>query len=79
MKKKLPNIYKGIVKNTNQNQKQSLVSSSLQEKKEEISIEDELLQYINQGLSKNDAIKTVAKNRKLAKNEVYQIALTLNI
>ena len=30
MKKKLPNIYKGIVKNTNQNQKQSLVSSSLQ-------------------------------------------------
>ncbi len=47
--------------------------------KVENSIEDELLQYINQGLSKNEAIKTVAKNRKLAKNEVYQIALTLNI
>ena len=40
MKKKLPNIYKGIVKNTNQNQKQSLVSSSLQEKKEENAIEN---------------------------------------
>ena len=37
------------------------------------------MDYINQGLSKNEAIKTVAKNRKLAKNEVYQIALTLNI
>lgn len=36
MKKKLPNIYKGIVKNTNQNQKQSLVSSSLQEKKKKL-------------------------------------------
>ena len=36
MKKKLPNIYKGIVKNANQNQKQSLVSSSIKEKKEEV-------------------------------------------
>ena len=36
MKKKLPNIYKGIVKNANQNQKQSLVSSSLQEKKKKL-------------------------------------------
>lgn len=27
MKKKLPNIFKGVVKNNNQNQKQSIVSS----------------------------------------------------
>lgn len=39
MGKKLPNIYKGIVKNTNQNQKQSLVSSYLQEEKEKITKE----------------------------------------
>lgn len=36
MKKKLPNIYKGIVKNTNQNQKQSLVSSSYKKKKKKL-------------------------------------------
>lgn len=31
MKKKLPNIYKGMVKNTNQNQKQSFISHEREE------------------------------------------------
>ena len=59
MKKKLPNIYKGIVKNANQNQKQSLVSSSLQEKKEEINKEQRT--NLN-GKSVNRQIKDVSPN-----------------
>ena len=31
MKKKLPNIYKGMVKNSNQNQKQSFISHEREE------------------------------------------------
>ena len=61
MKKKLPNIYKGIVKNTNQNQKQSLVSSSLQEKKEEINKEQRT--NLN-GKSVNRQIKDVFSSPK---------------
>ena len=36
MKKKLPNIYKGMVKNTNQNQKQSFISHEREESTYEI-------------------------------------------
>lgn len=42
-----------------------------------LSIKDHLIYYINLGEKKADAIKKVAKERGLNKNEVYQIALTL--
>ena len=49
-----------------------------EEKEPNISIEEQLITLIESGTSKNDAIKQVAKNRKLNKNEVYQIALKLD-
>lgn len=38
-----------------------------------ISIEDHVQKYVNDGMSKMDAIKKVAKERNLPKNEVYSI------
>ena len=43
----------------------------------ELSIEDHILYYLNLGVSKNDAVKTVAKERKIAKNDVYKIAIEI--
>ena len=43
----------------------------------DMSITDHVLFYINKGMSKNDAIKTVAKDRKVSKNEIYQKVLDL--
>lgn len=43
----------------------------------ELSIEEHLKHYINQGLTKNEAIKKVCEDRKLKKNEVYKIAINL--
>lgn len=40
-----------------------------------LSIEQHLKYYLSLGESKNDAIKKVAKERGLAKNEVYQVAI----
>ena len=45
---------------------------------EDMTIPEHVLFYINLGLSKNDAIKKVAKERELNKNEVYQQVLDLN-
>lgn len=45
---------------------------------EDMTIPQHVLFYINLGLSKNDAIKKVAKERGLNKNEVYQQVLDLN-
>lgn len=42
-----------------------------------LSIKDHLLYYINLGETKNDAIKKVAKERGVEKNQVYQVALNL--
>lgn len=50
------------------------------EKKEEfdkIPIEEHIQMYINQGLSKKDAIKRVAKDRNLSKSEVYKFSLEI--
>ena len=44
----------------------------------QLSIKEHLLYYINLGDSKNDAIKKVAKERGIEKNQVYQVALKLN-
>lgn len=44
---------------------------------EEMSIREHVLHYISGGMSKNDAIKATAKDRKLPKNNVYQEVLDL--
>ena len=40
---------------------------------EEISIEEHVQQYLNQGLTKNEAIKQVAKDRNVKKNDIYKL------
>ena len=40
-----------------------------------LTIEEHLKYYLNLGFIKNDAIKKVAKERGLTKNEVYQVAI----
>lgn len=42
-----------------------------------LSIEEHLKYYISLGEGKNDAIKKVAKERNLSKNEVYQVAINI--
>ena len=44
------------------------------EKWEGLDIKDHILMLINEGISKKEAIKLVAKERGLAKNEVYKIS-----
>ena len=44
---------------------------------EELSIEEHIVKYINEGLSKKDAIKKVAKDRKLPKNEIYKYSTNI--
>lgn len=50
-----------------------IVEGKTKDEKFEGTIEEELAMYIEQGLSSKDAIKQVAKNRKIQKNEVYMI------
>ena len=54
-----------------------LIVEGAKENQEEMSIFDHVLFYVNLGLSKNDAIKKVASERHLAKNEVYKEVLNL--
>ncbi|CUQ03430.1 16S rRNA (cytidine(1402)-2'-O)-methyltransferase [Clostridium baratii] len=39
---------------------------------EDLSIEEHIIKYIEEGMSKKDAIKKVAKDRKVPKNEIYK-------
>ncbi len=51
-----------------------------EEKKEawiDLSIEDHIKKYINEGISKKEAIKLVAKERELPKNEVYKYSTNI--
>lgn len=51
-----------------------------EEKKQEwinLSIEDHILKYINDGRSKKEAIKLVAKDRELPKSEVYKFSTNI--
>lgn len=41
-----------------------------------LSVEEHVLHYVNEGLKKMDAIKSVAKDRGLPKNEIYKIVNT---
>lgn len=42
-----------------------------------LSVEDHLLKYINDGMTKKEAIKKVSKERKVQRNEIYQQAIDL--
>lgn len=42
-----------------------------------ISVEDHLLEMMNQGMSKKEAISEVAKIRKVPKKEIYNIAISI--
>lgn len=44
-----------------------------------MSIPEHVIYYINSGMSKNDAIKAAAKDRKLAKNDVYSQVLDIKV
>lgn len=44
---------------------------------EELSIQEHIINYINQGISKKEAIKKVAKDRNLPKSEVYAHSLDI--
>lgn len=51
-----------------------------EEKKQEwidLSIEDHILKYMNDGIKKKDAIKMVAKDRELPKSEVYKFSTNI--
>lgn len=43
----------------------------------DLSVEEHLKHYIDTGLSKNDAIKKVAFDRRVAKSEIYKIAVDM--
>lgn len=44
---------------------------------EELSIEEHIIKYIEDGMSKKDAIKMVAKDRKVPKNEIYKYSTNI--
>ena len=72
MKKKLPNIYKGMVKNTNQNQKQSFISHE----REESTYENE------ENLEKNFLHKNVNRQIKdifSSPNFVYKANVSIKL
>ena len=46
---------------------------------EDMSIREHVLYYVSGGMSKNDAIKSAAKERKLQKNDVYQEVIDLKV
>lgn len=43
----------------------------------DLTVEEHILSYMNNGISKKDAIKKVAKDRNLPKNEVYKFSTNL--
>ncbi len=45
---------------------------------EEVTIEEHLRRYLAQGMAKKDAVKQVAKDRGVAKNEVYVVAMGID-
>ena len=42
-----------------------------------LSVKEHLMKYINEGMTKKEAIKKVTKERKVKKNEIYQEAIDL--
>lgn len=61
-----------------------LEGKNIQEIKEEkkeawinLSIEEHIVQYINNGMTKKEAIKLVAKDREIPKNEIYKYSINI--
>ena len=44
---------------------------------EELTVEEHIKKYIDQGLTKKDAMKKVAKDRKMSKSDIYKYSLNL--
>ena len=55
-----------------------IIEGKQEENLDDLSIFDHVSFYINLGMTKNDAIKKVAKERGLAKNEVYKEVLNIS-
>lgn len=73
-------VYKGTLGNIeilNDKGEFVLIVEPLEEKKEDIDIEQELLNLINSGVSKKEAVKIVSSKYNLPKNEVYAVAVKL--
>ncbi|GLC30753.1 16S rRNA (cytidine(1402)-2'-O)-methyltransferase [Clostridium omnivorum] len=57
--------------------RQEEIMKEAQAKWDSLSVEEHIKKYIEEGLSKKDAIKKVAKDRNLPKSEVYRYSLEL--
>ena len=55
-----------------------IVEGNTEIEKEEINIEEELIRHLENGLTKKEAIKKVAEEKKIPKNIVYSESLKLN-
>lgn len=56
---------------------QDEIDKECKDKWESLSIEEHVVAVMNEGLSKKDAIKKVAKERGIQKNEVYKLAINI--
>ncbi len=56
---------------------QDEIDKECKDKWEALSIKEHLIAIMNEGLSKKDAIKKVAKERGIQKNEVYKVAIDI--
>ena len=56
---------------------QDEIDKECKDKWESLSIEEHVVAVMNEGLSKKDAIKKVAKERGIQKNEVYKLAIDI--
>ena len=45
---------------------------------EELSLEEHMMLYMNQGLNKKEAMKAVAKDRGMSKRQIYQMLIEDN-
>ncbi|MCR4943041.1 MAG: 16S rRNA (cytidine(1402)-2'-O)-methyltransferase [Clostridium sp.] len=56
---------------------QDEIEQEIKSKWESLSVEEHIVMYIEEGLSKKEAIKKVAKERGMQKNDVYKIATNI--
>ena len=56
---------------------QDEIEQEIKNKWESLSVEEHIVMYIEEGLSKKEAIKKVAKERGMQKNDVYKIATNI--
>lgn len=56
---------------------QDEIDEEIKSKWENLSVEEHIIMYMEEGLSKKEAIKKVAKDRGMQKNDVYKIATNI--